>query len=62
MGLHANEGTDLEGMRDVLMASPYKRCRCALRIKHLGSLLLRVVLDNNCLRLIKLLYLTVPAG
>jgi len=58
--LRANKGTHLESLRNVFMAGPYERCRCALGIKNFCSLLLGVALDNNCLLLIEFLNLTVP--
>jgi hypothetical protein len=58
--LGSPKGTDLEGVRDVLVAAPYELClrRCALLAEHLG-LLLGTVLYHQHLLLIKLLQLTV---
>ena len=39
-GCHRDERAHLERMRDILMASPSKRCWRAFLIKHLGSRLL----------------------
>ena len=61
MLLGSPKGTDLEGVRDVLVAAPreLRLRRCALLAEHLGGLLLGAVLHHHHLLLIKLLQLTV---
>jgi len=59
--LGALKGTDLECVRDALVAGPRERRlgRCALLAEHLGGLLLGAVLDHHRRLLIKLLQLPV---